>query len=324
MLFSAGNAYNNFKVYAVTLDGRRRVAAESAGGLTILDVASDGRWIASRDDFFRDMLVQAPGETVERDLSWLDLSAARALSPDGKMLLFSEESRSVGVNYATCIRGTDGSPVIRLGEGAAEDLSRDGKWALAVVPTTPQQLVLYPTGAGEPRRLERGGVLSYDSARFFPDGKSVLASGHEAGRAVRCYRQSVDGGPPRPVTPEGTTLGCVSPDGRMVVAMTTEGLRAYPVDGGASSAVPGTNLDDQLIGWDRESSVLVFRSSEIPASVERVDVRTGKRELVRKVGPLDPTGVLNVREVVLSEDGRAHAYTFRRMLSHFFLVVDAK
>jgi hypothetical protein len=214
--------------------------------------------------------------------------------------------------------------VIRLGEGAAEDLSRDGKWALADVPTTPQQLVLYPTGAGEPRRLERGGVLSYDSARFFPDGKSVLACGHEAGRAVRCYRQSVDGGPPRPVTPEGTTLGSVSPDGRMVVAMTTEGLRVYPVDGGASSAVPGTTVDDQLIRWDRESSVLVFRSSEIPASVERVDMRTGKRELVRKVGPLDPTGVLNVREVVLSEDGRAHAYTFRRMLSHLFLVVEAK
>ncbi len=76
VFFSGGNAYNNFKVYAVSLDGRRRIAAESAGGLTILDVAPDGRWIASRDDFFRDMPVQAPGETTEKDLSWLDLSAA--------------------------------------------------------------------------------------------------------------------------------------------------------------------------------------------------------------------------------------------------------
>jgi Tol biopolymer transport system component len=324
VLFSAGNAYNNFKVYAVTLDGRLRIAAESAGGLTILDVASDGRWIASRDDFFRDMPVQAPGESTERDLSWLDLSAATSLSPDGKILLFSEESGSVGVNYAVCLRGTDGSPVVRLGEGQAQDLSRDGKWALGVVPTSPQQLVLYPTGAGEPRRLERGGLLGYDSARFFPDGKRVLACGHEAGRSVRCYQQSIEGGPPRPVTPEGTTLGDVSPDGRMVAARTTEGLNVYPVDGGSSRTVPGTTVEDQLIRWDRDGSVLVFRNSEIPAPVERVDVTTGKRELVRKVGPPDATGVLNVRAVLLSEDGRAHAYTFRRMLSHLFLVNEAK
>jgi eukaryotic-like serine/threonine-protein kinase len=324
VLFSAGNAYNNFKVYAVTLDGRLRIAAESAGGLTILDVASDGRWIASRDDFFRDMPVQAPGESTERDLSWLDLSAAVSLSPDGKMLLFSEESGSVGVNYAVCLRGSDGSPVVRLGEGQAQDLSRDGKWALGVVPTSPQQMVLYPTGAGEPRRLERDGLLGYDSARFFPDGKRVLACGHEAGRSVRCYQQSVEGGPPRPVTPEGTTLGEVSPDGRMVAARTTEGLSVYPVDGGSSRTVPGTTVEDQLIRWDQDGSVLVFRNSEIPANVERVDVKTGKRDLVRKVGPLDSTGVLNVRAVVLSEDGRAHAYTFRRMVSHLFLVSDAK
>ena len=324
VLFSAGNAYNDFKVYAVTLDGRRRIAAESAGGLTILDVAPDGRWIASRDDFFRDMPVQAPGETTEKDLSWLDLSAARVLSPDGKMLLFTEESGSLGVNYAVCFRGTDGSPVVRLGEGAAEDLSRDGKWALAVVPTSPQQLVLYPTGAGETRRLERGGLLSYDTARFFPDDKQVLACGHEAGHAVRCYVQSVDGGGPRPLTPEGTTFGEVSPDGRRVVAMSPEGLRVYPVDGGSASAIPGTDVGEQLIGWDGDESVLVFRIDEVPATVERVNVQTGKRELVRKVGPLDSTGVMNVREIVLSQDGRAHAYTFRRMLSHLFLVSEAK
>jgi Tol biopolymer transport system component len=324
VLFSAGNAYNDFKVYAVTLDGRRRIAAESAGGLTILDVTPDGRWIASRDDFFRDMPVQAPGETTEKDLSWLDLSAARTLSPDGKTLLFTEESGSLGANYAVCFRGTDGSPVVRLGEGAAEDLSRDGKWALAVVPTSPQQLVLYPTGAGETRRLERGGLLGYDTARFFPDGRSVLACGNEAGRAVRCYRQSVDGGGPRPLTPEGTTQGEVSPNGRRVVVMSPEGLRVYPVDGGSPSAIPGTDVGEQLIGWDGEESVLVFRIDEVPATVARVNVQTGKRELVRKVGPLDSTGVMNVREIVLSEDGRAHAYTFRRMLSHLFLVSEAK
>jgi dipeptidyl aminopeptidase/acylaminoacyl peptidase len=325
VMFSAGTAYNNFKVYAVTLDGRLRIALESAGGLTIHDVAPDGRWLATRDDFFRDMPVLAPGETVERDLSWLDLSAARALTPDGKMLLFSEESGSVGVNYAVALRQTDGSPVVRLGEGSAEDLSRDGKWALGVVPTTPQQLVLYPTGAGEPRRLERAGILSYDSAQFFPDGMRVLACGHEAGRAVRCYVQPVDGGVPRPVTPEGTTSGLVSPDAHLVLTTAAEGLRVYPIDGGNPTTIPGTTADERVIRWDADGrSVLVFRGSEVPATVERIDISTGRREFVRKIGPVDPTGVLNVREVILSEDGKAHAYTFRRMLSHLFLVQGAR
>jgi hypothetical protein len=110
----------------------------------------------------------------------------------------------------------------------------------------------------------------------------------------------------------------------MVAARTTEGLSVYPVDGGSSRTVPGTTVEDQMIRWDRDGSVLVFRNSEIPATVERVDMKTGKRDLVRKVGPLDSTGVLNVRAVVLSEDGRAHAYTYRRMVSHLFLVGDAK
>jgi len=325
VMFSAGTAYNNFKVYAVTLGGRLRIALESAGGLTIHDVAPDGRWLATRDDFFRDMPVLAPGETVERDLSWLDLSAAKALTPDGKMLLFSEESGSVGVNYAVALRQTDGSPVVRLGEGSAEDLSRDGKWALGVVPTTPQQLVMYPTGAGEPRRLERAGILSYNSARFFPDGRRVLACGHEAGRAVRCYVQSVDGGAPRPVTPEGTTDGLVSPDGRLILTSTAEGLRIYPTDGGTPTTIPGTTRDEQVIRWNADGRfLLVFRGSEVPATVEQIDISTGRREFVRKIGPVDPTGVLNVREVVLSEDGKAHAYTFRRMLSHLFLVQGAR
>ena len=69
-----------------------------------------------------------------------------------------------------CLRGTDG-PGVRLGEGQAQDLSRSGKWALGS-PDLSQQMVLYPTGAGEPRRLERGG-LRLRLREVLPDGKRV-------------------------------------------------------------------------------------------------------------------------------------------------------
>ncbi|HQR68346.1 MAG TPA: hypothetical protein PLB02_13235, partial [Thermoanaerobaculia bacterium] len=326
VMFSAGNAYNNFRVYAVSLSGRRRVALESAGGLTIHDIRADGRWLTTRDDFFREMQVLAPGQARERDLSWLDLSDPVALTADGKTLLFMEESGSVGVNYAVCLRQTDGSPVVRLGEGAANDLSRDGKWALANVPTKPPQFLLYPTGAGEPRKLERGGLVSYESAQFFPDGKKVLACGPEAGKGVRCYVQDLSGGPPRAVTPEGTSQGFVSPDGRQILVKASGGaLVIYPVDGGEARPVAGATLEDSVIRWSADGrSVLVARSGEVPARIERLEIATGRRAPVRTVGPADLTGVLSVGPFAFTDDLKSYVYACRRMASHLFLVEGAR
>ncbi len=326
VMFSAGNAYNNFRVYAVSLAGKRRVALESAGGLTIHDIRADGRWLTTRDDFFREMQVLAPGQARERDLSWLDLSDPAALTPDGKTLLFMEESGSVGVNYAVCLRQTDGSPVVRLGEGAALDLSRDGKWALAAVPTTPPQLLLYPTGAGEPRKLDRGGLVSYESGQFFPDARRVLACGHEEGKGVRCYVQDVSGGKPRPVTPEGTSQGFVSPDGRQILVTASGGsLVLYPVDGGEARPVPGATPGDAVIRWSADGrSLLVSRSGEVPARIERLDVATGKREPLRTVGPTDLTGVLSIGPFAFTDDLKSYAYACRRTSSHLFLVEGAR
>ena len=237
-----------------------------------------------------------------------------------------EESGSVGVNYAVCLRQTDGSPVVRLGEGAALDLSRDGKWALAAVPTTPPQPVLYPTGAGEPRRLERGGLVSYESAQFFPDGKRIVVCGHEEGKGVRCYVQDIAGGKPRPVTPEGTSQAFVSPDGRLILVKASGGaLLLIPEEGGEPRPVAGATPGDSVIRWSPDGrSLLVFRSGEVPGRVERLEVATGRREPLRTIGPADLTGVLSVGPFVFTDDGKSYAYACRRMVSHLFLVEGAR
>jgi Tol biopolymer transport system component len=216
ILFTATTAGSAQTLYGVDLSGHRRVALRSAGGLTMHDVSRTGRWLVTRDDIRSEISVLAPGASAERDLSWLDFSWAPFLSPDGSMLLFSDESAAAGPNYGVCLRRTDGGPVVRLGEGRAWGLSPDGKWALAIV-FTPPQLVIYRTGPGEARRLPRGDMETYQSAGWFPDGKSVLVVGNEAGKASRCYAQDVSGGPPRPVTPEGTTNGSVSPAGVQIL-----------------------------------------------------------------------------------------------------------
>jgi Tol biopolymer transport system component len=326
VLFSAGNTSSAFNVLAVTLSGRRRTALESAGGLTIHDVRPDGRWLATRDDELRGMPVLLPGQTIERDLAWLDGSDRPMLSVDGKTILFCEYGGSLGANYAVCLRRTDGSPVVRLGEGTPTDLSPDGKWALAIVPTSPQQLVLYPTGAGEALRLDRGGIESYESAMFFPDGLSVLVSGHEPGHAPRCYVQEITGGKPRAVTSEGMTKGMLSPDARQILVKASGGgLVLYPAGGGDGRPVPGTTPDDVAIRWSRDGgSLLVCRQSEVPLRIERLALPAGKRDSVRTVGPADLSGVISVSSPFLAEDEKSYAYVFTRTISHLFLVEGAR
>jgi Tol biopolymer transport system component len=325
ILFSAGNVYNDFKVYAVDLSGRRREALKSAGGVTIQDAGADGRWVATRDDIFANMMVRVAGSAVDRNLSWLDFSDPAALSSDGRRILFSEEGNGVGGNYATCLRGTDGSPVVRLGEGAAGDLSPDEKWALAAVPTSPQQLMLYPTGAGTSKRLERGPIVSYETARFFPDGARALVCGPAVGAATRCYVQALSGGTPRPVTPEGTTDGIASPDGtRVLTRVPGRSLEVFPLAGGPGTPLPGATPADVGVRWADGNSIVTYGGDSVPAPMERIDLATGRRTLLRKVGPDQLAGVLQILEVKTTPDLQTYVYGTRVMRSQLFLVTGAR
>jgi dipeptidyl aminopeptidase/acylaminoacyl peptidase len=326
ILFSAGPGYSSFEVHAVTPEGRSRVALPSAGGLTIFDVSREGRWLGAREDVKYRIMVMAPGAKAERDLSWLDGSLGEALSKDGRMLLFSEFSGAVGGNYAVCLRNTDGSPVVRLGEGSAEDLSPDGSSALAIVPTSPARLMLYPTGAGEPRRLESGEIRDFSTAKFFPDGKRVLTCGAESGHASRCYVQDVAGGKPKPITAEGTHNGLVSPDGTLVLVQGGRGgYEIFPTAGGEPRPVPALAADDLAAGWTADGrGILASRWSDVPTRLESVDLATGQRTLVRPLAPTDLAGVVRIQNPMLASDGSAYSYTPTLRRADLFLVEGAR
>ncbi|MGE5276513.1 MAG: protein kinase domain-containing protein [Acidobacteriota bacterium] len=319
VLFSASANGGSYTVYAVTLAGRRRIAFQAPGGLTIQDVARDGRWLATRGDFRYRAMVHTPGAETDRDLSWLNTSHARALSKDGRTLLFAETA--LGTNYAVCLRKTDGSPVVRLGDGWPADLSADGKWVLAVVQTRPPELVIYPTGAGRTRRLERGALENYASAQWFRNGKTVLICGNEPGKETRFYVQEIGGGAPRPVTPEGTREGRVSPDGAFVLARGSGGTYAlYPIAGGAPRPMPGFTEADVVAQWAADGrSVLVYRRAEIPCRLERVDLATGQRGLFKEFAPAERDGLLSLRDIFITDDLRSYAYTTYYQVSSLFV-----
>ena len=318
IFFSASLSGGSYTVYAVDMAGKRRIAYQAPGGLTIQDVARDGRWLASRGDFRYAAMVHPSGATEDRDLSWLSTSHARALSQDGRTLLFAETA--LGTNYAVCLRKTDGSPVLRLGEGWPADLSADGKWVLAVLQSIPPQLVIYPTGAGETRQLARGEIENYETVQWFRDGKSLLIAGNEAGKGTRFFLQEVAGGAPRPVTPEGTRDGLLSSDGKFVLARGPEmKYFVYPIAGGEPRPVPGLTEADVLAQWSADGrSVLVYHRAEIPYHLERVDLATGNRKLFKELAPPDRTGLLSIRGIFVTDDLRSYAYTAYYQVSYLF------
>ena len=310
---------------AVDLSGRRRRVWRVPGIVFLHDIARDGRVLVGRTNWRREMVGLAPGGTTERNLSWLDWSFPVDLSDDGRSVLFMEENISQNNNYAIYIRSTDGSPAVRLGSGQAVGLSPDAKWALAVVSAgEAEDLVVLPTGAGEPRTLPRS-PLRYQAGTWLPGGREALMSGHEPGHGSRLYVVDLTSGAARAVSPEGIGFYYwrgIAPDGRTAVAMAADGIPTlFPIGGGDAHPVPGAARGDVPIRWSSDGrSLYVLRGFAVPAHIDLLDVTTGARHPWKDVTPPDPAGILQVGPILMSADGRAYVYSYRRLLDELFVV----
>jgi len=318
----AEGGYNR-ALMAVDMSGKTRTLLRVPGGVTLEDVGSDGRVLISFDNERLSMEAVGPGMEEGRDLTWYDWTIAKDITHDRKRVLFEESSEPAGVNYSVCVRGLDGSPPVRLGDGSAGGLSPDGKWALSVFTGTPEHITLLPLGPGQARNLAVPGIEHFENggARFLPDGKRLLIDGVEPGHARRTYVEDLEGGKPRPLTPEGVTADIVSPDGRMVAGETAEHIKVYPLEGGEAHEVPGLDGEYSPIQWATEKDWLyVYNDVSLPAEVMRVNVTTGKREAVRTLMPRDPAGVVYISPIVMTPDAKLFAYSSYRMLSVLYVV----
>ena len=309
---------------AVTLSGKVREVANFMGTATIHDVSPDGRALLSRNTWRREIVGLSPGETSERNLTWLDWSFPTALSDDGMTVLFDEQNLA---RYLAYTRKTDGSPAVLLGQYHSIDLSPDGKWAL-MADESGVEMTLVPTGAGQPRKLPSGGVTNLGAA-FFPDGGRVLTYGNESGRGTRLWIQGVDGSNPKPITPEGVSLPNakpISPDGKTILAFGPDRrIMLYPSEPGEPRPVPGIELGEVPIRWTADGrAIWVYRTNVVPAKVHRVDVTTGERSLWKELTPPDPAGVLLIGPILMTPDGKSYVYSYRRTLDELFLVEGLK
>jgi len=319
--FTASDSGADRSLRAVSLSGRQRLIHVAPTTLTLQDIAPDGRILLVREADRVGILGLAPGEGKPRDLSWLDYSVVRDISADGRTVLFVEGGRGGGASYGVYVRGTDGSRAVRLGDGDAAALSPDGKWAITLPNSAPRQLVLQPTGAGQPRPLTSD-TINHLKARWFLDGTRVAFAGNAPGHGVQLFVQELDGGAPRAVTPEGAGVEfAVSPEGDRVAGLDAQQrMWLYPINGGEATPLAPLDPGYAPVRWSNDGRRLyVYRPTGLPGRIHAYDFATGRTEVVREIGLSDPAGFVKFNGVFVSGDGAAYACSYHLVLSDLYL-----
>ncbi len=324
--FTATRTGGDRSLYAVNLSAKVRILARVPGELTLLDVGKEGNVLLTRGIDRAGIVGLAPGETKERDLSWLDWSVPNDLSADGKAVLFSEAGEGGGPKYAVYLRKTDGSPAVRLGEGTGVALSPDGKWAAAHPNSTPAPLVLLPTGVGETKPLTQDSI-NHLRVRWLSDGKRFVFVGNEPGHGMKLYVQSAEESKPHAISPEGvSTTFVLTASGDLVADVGPDRhIYTYPINGGEPRLVPGVQSDEVPTAWSADGrSLFVFRYGEIPARVVQIDVASGQRRPWKDLDPADAAGIDTISGIMMTADAKAYVYGYVRTLCDLYLVEGLK
>jgi eukaryotic-like serine/threonine-protein kinase len=319
--FTAAASGYTRNLLAVTPNAKMRTVWSFPAGMTLQDIAPDGRVLVSLDA--ERLAMATSGLTGKAEnISWHDWDIAKDISRDGQYVLFEDASEAAPANYSVAIRKIDGTPPIQLGEGSAGGLSPDGKWAIAILDGSPVRLRLYPIGPGQPRDIPVTGIeIQNGTAHFLPDGKRITVNATEPGHGVRCYLVDIAGGKPTPATPEGVTGGLVSSDGQFIIANNGSTAMVYPIAGGAPRSIPGLQPDFIPLQWSEDNrAVYGYIRGKIPTPVYKINLQTGEKSLIQQVQPETSTGVVRIAPVVVNRDGSRFAYSYYQVFSVLYVV----
>jgi dipeptidyl aminopeptidase/acylaminoacyl peptidase len=207
-----------------------------------------------------------------------------------------------------------------LGDGNRPQLSPDGKWVACIYNEGPKTtLTILSTGAADPPKIPFSG-LHYERVEWFPDAERILFIGNEPGKPPRTFVQNKNGGKPTPITPEGLRATRVSPDQKFVTVAKGGKLNLFPVDGGELKPIADLERGESVIRWSADGRYLYLQKILEPSVllINRLEVKTGRKERWRELKTPDPVGV-QIRDVVLTPDGTAYAYTYQRDISTLYL-----
>jgi Tol biopolymer transport system component len=319
--FTAKKQGQRIALWAVDRSGHLRLVSRLPGALELDDVGGEGRLLLAHHTILHSVRARGPGTSDERELSWLDNSVPSGLSRDGRAVLLTETGEGAGHSPAVYLRGVDGSPAVRLGDGIGLALSPDQKWVLVAAGPHLETLVLLPTGAGSPVRLETEGLHEFDGGAFTPDGKRIVFSAGASKGKHRVYALDIASGKPRAISPEDVTLrrfsDPVSPDGKWVVGLERGAPVFCRVEGGNLRPLAGWPEGETFVGWSADGrSLYAYRWSATSIQVDVVDRESGRTGSLREIA----TPITLRKVFLIAPDGNAYVYGGRRTISELYLV----
>ncbi len=315
------------KIFMLTPGGDREVVLGIPGQMRLLDASGDGRVLLSRSEARAGIRCLAPGESSEQELPGLDFSDVNDMTSDGHKILLSEFGEAGGLDsWSVYLQDTDGTPAVMLAAGQGLALSPDGARALTFDLSDPPQIVIRPTGAGEPLRLVNPGFTGFSGGDWHPDGDRVLFAAN-AGGVSRIYIQDLDGGAPQAVTPEGINVGfgerILSPNGKWILGETVaREVVVYPFDGGEPRLIAVPDGTEGTAGWSADSSsIYVFGFAwGKPNHVYEIRLSDGETSLWKELNHPDPAGIVSYWGLQVSDDELSYCYSYMRNLSSLYLV----
>ena len=327
--FTANENGEPSSLRAVDLRGRRRIIIAAPVRMHLQDIAPDGRVLLSAE-LLRWQVGIADKNGSQRDMTAFQWPEIEAISADGSMILLNSFDISLDANYRLYVQRTnDGSLPVQIGEGAGASLSADLKWAAAIDPTHPQNLLVIPTGVGETRTLHAPEGRHYQGASLLPDGQRILISTVGSTGSPQTALQDIETGSIHPVGSTDhfipTTVGLVFPgvslDGKFCIL--TNGKNQYwlqPLDGSAGRDIHGISKGEVILQWHGDSNN-VFVSRPVGSEIEiyTVNLTTGERKPWTRFTPADKTAIAGHGSVIITPDGTHYAYMVQRIYSTLFL-----
>jgi serine/threonine protein kinase len=322
-----GSAVSGDGVYSVTPTGRLRAVLVGPTRYKVLDIASDGRVLIGNEREERVVEALMAGSPTPIDVGLRSMSSSLWISEGGTSLLITEQSTSSYEAYLLKAGATHRCTWVQECQPQCRQTA-DGRWAL---PVEGHPIFVHPTGPGESRTLPDPDRIVYNLVGW-QDATHAIGFGQKSGERSRGYVQDINGGPPRPFTPEGVTATLVrwwrlpvAPDGTRVVGADEHGTPViYHIDGSAAQPIAGLAAGDVPVQWAPNGrGLIIARGEGLPWVVERLDLLTGKRTPSITIRAHDPAG-LRLSMFAISRDAKYYVHSYSRLLSDLLVVNGVK
>jgi Tol biopolymer transport system component len=305
---------------AVDSSGRQRSVQMLPEPTVLESVSADGRrcLLNVRDD--RMILAVRQGRRPPTDLTWLGMSLAADVSPDGKMVLFWDGGGSEKSSGAW-VRPLDGTDAVWLGAGEPHRFSPDGHFLVAVNRTEAggARFDVIPVGAGTSRSIMPPDGESESPS--FSGGDGLLFTRHVAGRN-HIWKIQLDGKGAGPLGLSDCNNPVASPAADVFLAICGPGSSAIDIQstsgperrrifelppGDAFLYARWNAVGDRVFGVTTGRRMLTLDASNGRLVAEEGLPSLGKGE----AAVLDGAG--------LSSDASVQAYSAKRISSRLYL-----